>query len=65
MNEMVVVYGTGAIDRLPVRYNITPGTDSRIYDLRGNDRVIRRIDLTYRSMRNSHHKARVEGWGLH
>jgi hypothetical protein len=63
VENVTVVYGNGSPDNIPLRSKITPGTDSRIIDLQGGSRIIRRIDLTLRSVRNGKGKARVTVWG--
>jgi hypothetical protein len=65
VNSLVVVYGSGADDRIPMAYHIPANGRSRVIDLRGGDRVIRRIELNYRSVRNHRGKATVHVYGLH
>jgi len=65
INSLVVVYGSGADDRIPMAYHIPANGRSRVIDLRGGDRVIRRIELEYRSVRNHRGKATVDVYGLH
>lgn len=65
INSLVVVYGTGSRDRIPMAYHIPKNGRSRVMDLRGGDRVIRRIELEYRSVRNSRGRATVDVYGLH
>lgn len=45
--KVVVVYGNGMRDEIELRHTIPARGSSRIIDLRGNDRVIREIELWY------------------
>lgn len=45
--RVTVVYGAGTSDDLELRDVIPAGGKSRVLDLRGANRVIRRIDLVY------------------
>lgn len=47
--DLKVIYANGAPDDIQVRSQIRAGTMTRALDLRGRDRAIRQIDLTYRS----------------
>jgi hypothetical protein len=62
-NDMVVVYSNGADDAIPLRTLIRAGGRSRLIDLRGGDRYIRRIEFTYRSVPNGRGRAQVEVYG--
>ena len=45
--KMVVTYDNGAPDNIEVRLNIPQGGESRVIDLNGGSRSIRRIDFWY------------------
>lgn len=62
-NSMVVVYSNGADDNIPLQFHISPGGRSRLIDLRGGDRYIRRIEFSYRSVPNGRGRAQVEVFG--
>lgn len=47
IHDMKVQYGNGAVDDIPIRGVIPQGGESRVIDLRGNDRVIRKVTFTY------------------
>ncbi|MGE3850671.1 MAG: hypothetical protein AB7K09_02925 [Planctomycetota bacterium] len=49
MMDLKIVYATGGVQDVPLRREFAPNTWSRIIDLRGGDRVIRRIEITYRT----------------
>ncbi len=63
VERLTVVYANGANDDIPMGYVIRPATDSRVIDLRGGDRYIRRVEMVLTSVRNGHGKAVVELWG--
>jgi hypothetical protein len=65
MNTMTVTYANGAPDRIPITYYIPEGGQTRAIDLRGYDRFIRRVDLSYRRVPNNRGRAVVELWGRH
>jgi len=48
MQDLHVTFASGAGANLPVRFLFLPGTSSRVIDLPGAARLIRRIDMTYR-----------------
>jgi hypothetical protein len=45
--RLVVTYDNGEPDKIDVRYNIAQGGESRVIDLRGGSRSLRRIDFWY------------------
>lgn len=47
MSRMVVTYGNGSKDEIPLKYVFKPGAESRVIDLRGGDRVITKITFIY------------------
>jgi hypothetical protein len=61
--EARVVYGNGESDRLNVRTLLVEGSRSRAYDLRGERRAIRHVELTYISDRRRGPRAEVLLWG--
>jgi hypothetical protein len=44
---MVVTYGNGTKDVIPLRHVFKRGSTSRIIDLRGGNRVIKKITFVY------------------
>jgi hypothetical protein len=47
MIDLKVIYANGAPDDIPVRSLIRQGTSTRPLDLRGYERAIHQIDMTY------------------
>ena len=65
MNDLKVVYGNGAPDDIPVRSEIRDGGQTRALDLKGRgERVIDRIEMTYRAKPNFKGSAKVCVMGL-
>lgn len=52
MRDLSVVYGNGQPDHLQVRNVIRAGERTRPLDLQGRERLIDRVDLTYRTIPN-------------
>ncbi len=50
--DLKVVYGNGEVDDISVRNRIRAGERTRPLDLKGRERFIDRIDLTYRNVFN-------------
>ena len=63
INDIDVTYSNGAPDHIPLRYHIAQGASSRVIDLRGGDRNIRRVTFIYRRPTNIRGPATVELWG--
>jgi hypothetical protein len=64
MLDLKVVYGNGEPDHIPVRAVIRRGDRTRPLDLRGRERVIRRIEMTYVTIPNFKGQATVCAEGL-
>ena len=62
-NDLKVVYGNGRVDDIPIRSEIRAGGATRVIDLKGDDRFIRRVELVYRSRPSFRGQAVVELWG--
>ncbi|MFZ4747513.1 MAG: hypothetical protein ACOYLK_11560 [Sphingomonas sp.] len=63
VERLTVVYANGANDDIPMGYVIHPATDSRVIDLKGSSRYIRRVEMVLRTVRNGRGKAVVALWG--
>lgn len=62
---MLVVYENGAPDKMDLRFLIPAGGESRVLDLRGNSRRIRKVEFWYQSQRPGFRgKAKVWLWGI-
>ncbi len=62
--RVVVVYGNGTTQELPVRKEISPSMSTIAYELRGENRVINEVRFYYRSKpRNNGPQAEVRVLG--
>ena len=62
-DRVAVTYGNGTKDEMEIRNFIKAGEETRVLDLRGGDRVIRKIDFWYKSNPNTKRKAQVIVYG--
>lgn len=65
MHKMVVHYGNGETDEIDLRESYKAGASSRIIDLPGNRRVIRKVVLWYDTKNLANDRGVVELWGRH
>ncbi|UJF17174.1 hypothetical protein L0B53_04465 [Vibrio sp. SS-MA-C1-2] len=63
INKVVVEYSNGAHDSLPIRALIAPKGESRVMDLRGGKRAIKKVTLYYRSAKDGRGTSVVTVWG--
>ena len=64
MSDLKVIYANGAPDDIPVRSEIRAGGQTRAMDLKGRDRAIKEINMTYRSKPSFKGSAKVCVFGL-
>jgi hypothetical protein len=64
MNDLKVIYANGQPDDIPVRAEIKAGGQTRPMDLKGRDRAIKEINMTYRSKPSFKGAAKVCVYGL-
>lgn len=65
MQKMVVHYENGTKQSVAIRKNIAQGSESRIIDLPGNNRVIRKVVFWYEKGNWATRKPVVTLWGRH
>lgn len=65
MYKMNIVFGDGSEQNVELKNNFRAGSQSRIIDLEGNNRVIRKVVLLYDTKNYKRRKATVELWGKH
>ena len=63
MHRMVVHYGNGSKQEIELRHNFNKRSNSRVIDLKGNKRVIRKITFVYDTKNTSRRKAKVHVFG--
>jgi len=61
-DEVHVTFGDGELFEPKLRWAFQPGTTSRVIDLPGGARVIKRVDLVYRGLAPQD-TAKIELWG--
>lgn len=61
--DMDVIYRNGGHDDIPLRFEVPQGGESRVIDLRGGERRIRRVTFKYGKPRNWKGSTTVELWG--
>lgn len=63
MHKMIVEYGNGTKDVIPLKHNFKKGSDTRVIDLEGGNRKIKDITFWYDSKNNSKKRAAVTVFG--
>ncbi|CAL2079368.1 hypothetical protein [Tenacibaculum sp. 190524A02b] len=58
MTKMVVTYGNGRKDLIPLKYMFRKGSESRVIDLKGGRRVVKNIAFVY-DRKHKVRKARI------
>lgn len=65
VHNVRIVFGNGEDKNIVVNKRIAPGTESRVIDLPGNKRIIRKVVLNYKSVPTGLGRATVVLWGRH
>ncbi len=65
MHKVAVHYGNGDVQEIETRNEIPAGGESRLINLPGNRRVIRKVVFWYDTKNYAGQKATVELWGRH
>lgn len=65
MHRMVVTYANGGSETIELRHNFGPDSGSRIIDIRGGKRLIKRITFFYDTKNLAQGKAVVTVYGRH
>jgi hypothetical protein len=65
MHRCVVHFGNGTSQEIELRNNFSQGSDSRVVDLAGNNRIINRISFWYDTKGLLRGKATVTVFGRH
>ena len=63
MHKMVVHYGNGAKNEIALRHNFGRKSTSRIIDLKGNKRFIKKITFIYDTKNYSKQRAKIHVFG--
>lgn len=65
IHKLAVHFGNGEVEEIELRENFRAGSESRVIDLPGNRRVIRKIVIWYDTKNLAVGKGAVEVWGRH
>jgi len=65
MHKIVVSYGNGSRDEINVKHEFKRGTTSRVVDLKGKGRIVKRITFWYDTKNRSARKATMKVYGRH
>lgn len=65
MHKMAIHYGNGEVEEVELRENFRAGSASRVIDLPGNKRIIRKVVFWYDTKNLSARKGVIELWGRH
>lgn len=65
MHKVAVHFGNGEVQEIELRENFRAGSESRVLDLPGNKRIIRKIVLWYDTKNLARGRGTVEVWGRH
>ena len=60
-----VIFGNGTDKNIVFNKRFAQGTETRVIDLPGNKRIIKKIKLNYKTPPAGHGKAIVVAWGRH
>ena len=63
MHKMVVHYGNGTKDEIALRYTFGKKSTSRVIDLKGNKRFIKKITFIYDTKNYSKQRAKIHVFG--
>jgi hypothetical protein len=65
IKKMIVHFGSGQMQDVELRQSIPAGGETRVIDLKGNKRIIKKVVFYYDTKNRSARKATVELWGRH
>lgn len=65
LHRVAVHFGNGEVEELDVRENIPADGESRVLDLPGNKRIIKKVVFWYDTKNYANQKATVHLWGRH
>ncbi len=65
LHKMTVTYGNGSKDDITLKHSFNRGSTTRIIDLKGNRRVIKKVAFWYDTKNRSRKRARMHLFGMH
>lgn len=60
-----IIFGNGSDMNFKIGRKFAPGTESRVLDLPGNKRIIKKINFNYKTVPTVKGRAEVVVWGRH
>ncbi len=63
MHRLKITFGNGAVQFVPLRFHFAQGTNSRVIDLRGDKRYIKRVTMIYSKPWNGQGRTKVRLFG--
>lgn len=65
IHRVAIHFGNGGMQEVELRSEIPAGGESRIIDIKGGDRIIRKVVFWYDTKNKADVRAEVELWGRH
>ena len=65
IHNIRIVFGNGNDKNIVINKRVEPGTFTRVIDLPGNKRIIRKIKMNYKTVPGVNGKAVFVAWGKH
>ena len=65
VHNFKVIYGNGSSENFVINRHFKAGHESRVIDLKGYDRIIKKININYKTVRIGDGKAKVIVFGKH
>ncbi len=65
VHSVKIVFGNGEAKKVKIDRKFAAGTESRVIDLPGNKRIIKKIVMNYKTVPTKKGKATVVVWGKH
>ena len=63
MHKMKVHYGNGTSQEISIKHNFIKGSNSRVIDLKGNKRIIKKVEFWYDTKNKAKRKATLKLFG--
>ncbi len=63
--DMKVHYGNGTVEDIKIRYHVPAGGESRVIDLSGRKRIIKKVVFHYETRTFNGRRAEIRLFGLH
>lgn len=64
-HRLVIHFGNGGLQEVELRNEIPAGGETRVIDIKGGDRIIRKVVFWYDTKNRADIRAEIELWGRH